>query len=101
VWIPLACKLSEGSIDKYDRQDAICLSFKFFYGWTPFVCRCARRGAGARIGRGGAGGGGGARKVVSRRDEDEESDGGSGCEEEDEGEGEGEESVRHAGKRAR
>ena len=42
-----------------DRQDAICLSFKFFYGWTPFVCRCARRGAGARIGRAGAGGGDG------------------------------------------
>jgi hypothetical protein len=46
------------------------LSFKFFYGWTPFVCRCARRGASARIGR--------------------ESDGGSGGEEEDEDEDEDE-----------
>ena len=64
MWIPLACKDSEGSTDKYDRQDAICLSFKFCYGWTPFVCRCARRGAGARNGRAGAGGGDGARKVV-------------------------------------
>ena len=64
MWIPLACKDSEGSTDKYDRQDAICLSFKFFYGWTPFVCRCARRGAGARNGRAGAGGGDGACKVV-------------------------------------
>ena len=76
----------------------ICLSFKFFYGWTPFVCRCARRGAGARIGRAGAGGGDGARKVVSRRDE-EGSDGGSGGEDEDEDEDE--QRGRQASKGAR
>ena len=60
-----------------DRQDAICVSFKFFYGWTPFVCRCARRGASAHIGR--------------------ESDSGSGGEEEDEDE----QSGRQASKGAR
>ena len=89
----------------WDRQRVvaaccICLSFKFFYGWTPFVCRCARRGAGARIGRAGAGGGDRARKVVSRRDE-EESDGGSGGEDEDENEDEDEQSGRQASKGAR
>jgi hypothetical protein len=59
------------------------VSFKFFYGWTPFVCRCARRGASARIGR--------------------ESDGGSGGEEEDEDEDEDEDeqSGRQASKGAR
>ena len=58
------------------------MSLKFFYEWIPFVCRCARRGAGARIGRPSAGGGDGARKVDPRRDEDE--DGGSGSQDEDE-----------------
>ena len=57
------------------------MSLKFFYEWIPFVCRCARRGAGARIGRPSAGGGG-ARKVDPRRDED----GGSGGQDEDEDE---------------
>ena len=76
----------------------ICLSVKFLYGWTPFVCRCGRRGAGARIGRAGAGGGNGARKVVPRRVE-EESDGGSGGEDADEDEDE--QGGRQASKGAR
>ena len=51
------------------------MSLKFFYEWIPFVCRCARRGAGARIGRAGADGGDGLRKEGPRRvDEDEDED---------------------------
>ena len=46
------------------------MSLKFFYEWIPFVCRCARRCAGKRIGRPSAGGWDGARKVDSRRVED-------------------------------